>query len=98
MSHYPHLIGGTGRHVTGIVGALPGLCAKDGAESVYVAAMNDGRAVALKMSDGSGRATATVLLAALAKLDVDISGVPTYVDEVVLGHGQQVGRVRAVGL
>lgn len=98
MSHYPHLIGGTGRHVTGIVGAIPGLCAKDGAESVYVAAMNDGRAVALKMSDGSGRATATVLLAALAKLDVDISGVPTYVDEVVLGHGQQVGRVRAVGL
>jgi len=98
MSHYPHLIGGKGRHVTGIVGAIPGLCAKDGAESVYVAAMNDGRAVALKMSDGSGRATATVLLAALAKLDVDISGVPTYVDEVVLGHGEQVGRVRAVGL
>jgi L-asparaginase II len=98
MSQHPELIGGTGRHVTGIVSAIPGLCAKDGAESVYVAAMNDGRAVALKMSDGSGRATATVLLAALAKLDVDISGVPTYVDEVVLGHGQQVGRVRAVGL
>jgi L-asparaginase II len=98
MSQYPDLIGGTGRHVTGIVSAVSGLCAKDGAESVYVAAMNDGRAVALKMSDGSGRATATVLLAALAKLDVDVSGVPAYVDELVLGHGHTVGRVRALGL
>jgi L-asparaginase II len=98
MSQYPDLIGGTGRHVTGIVSAVSGLCAKDGAESVYVAAMNDGRAVALKMSDGSGRATATVLLAALAKLGVDVSGVPAYVDELVLGHGHTVGRVRALGL
>jgi L-asparaginase II len=98
MSQYPHLIGGTGRHVTGIVSAIPGLCAKDGAESVYVAALNDGRAVALKMSDGSGRAIATVLLAALAKLGLDVSGVPAYVDEVVLGHGQPVGRVRAIDL
>lgn len=98
MSQYPDLIGGTGRHVTGIVSAVSGLCAKDGAESVYVAAMNDGRAVALKMSDGSGRATATVLLAALAKLGVDVSGVPAYVDELVLGHGHTIGRVRALGL
>jgi L-asparaginase II len=98
MSQYPDLIGGTGRHVTGIVSAVSGLCAKDGAESVYVAAMNDGRAVALKMSDGSGRATPTVLLAALAKLGVDVSGVPAYVDELVLGHGHTVGRVRALGL
>ena len=98
MSQYPELIGGTGRHVTGIVSAIPGLCAKDGAESVYVAAMNDGRAVAMKMSDGSGRAIATVLRAALSRLGVDVSQVPAYVDEVVLGHGQPVGRVRAIGL
>jgi len=65
---------------------------------VYVAAMDDGRAVAMKMSDGSGRAIATVLVAALDKLGVDISDVPAYVDEVVLGHGQPVGRVRAIGL
>jgi L-asparaginase II len=98
MSQYPELIGGTGRHVTGIMSAIPGLCAKDGAESVYVAAMDDGRAVAMKMSDGSGRAIATVLRAALSRLGVDVSQVPAYVDEVVLGHGQPVGRVRAIGL
>jgi len=98
MSQYPELIGGTGRHVTGIVSAIPGLCAKDGAESVYVAAMSDGRAIALKMSDGSGRAIATVLLAALSRLGADVSDVPAYVDELVLGHGQPVGRVRAIDL
>jgi L-asparaginase II len=95
MSGYPHIVGGTGRHVTGIVGAIPGLCAKDGAESVYVAAMNDGRAVALKISDGSGRATPTVLVQALSRLGIDTSLVPTSVTEVVLGHGKPVGSVRA---
>lgn len=98
MSQFPELVGGAQRHVTGIMTAIPGLCAKDGAESVYVAAMNDGRAIALKMSDGSGRGLATVLVSALEKLGVDVSQVPTYVNEVVLGHGEIVGRVRAVGI
>lgn len=98
MSRHPHMVAGTGRPTTAIVGAVPGLFAKDGAESVYVAAMNDGRAVALKLSDGSGRATPTVLLAALRELGVDVSGVPDSVREVVHGHGKPVGEVRALGL
>lgn len=98
MSQNPHLVGGTGRHVTSIVGSVPNLFAKDGAESVYMAAMADGRAVAMKMSDGSGRATPTVLLEALRALGVDVSGVSESVIEVVLGHGKPVGRVRAVPL
>ena len=36
--------------------AVPGLVAKDGAEGVYVAALPDGRAVALKIADGGERA------------------------------------------
>ncbi len=98
MSGHPYLVGGDGRHVTTIVSHVPGLFAKDGAESVYVAATRDGRAVALKMSDGSGRATPTVLLAALRRLGVDVSQVPGSVREVVLGHGKPVGEVRAVGI
>jgi L-asparaginase II len=98
MSEYPHIVGGTGRHVTDIVGAIPGLAAKDGAESVYVASMNDGRAIALKLSDGSGRATPTVLIAALKLLGVDTSYVPESVTEVVFGHGRPVGAVRAMGI
>jgi L-asparaginase II len=98
MSQNSYVVGGEGRHVTTIVSHIPGLFAKDGAESVYVAATNSGHAVALKLSDGSGRATPTVLLAALRRLGVDTSAVPDSIHEVVLGHGQPVGEVRAVGI
>ena len=57
----------------------------------------DGRAVALKLSDGYGRATPTVLLAALQKLGIDITRVDNSIVEVVLGHGKPVGAVRAIG-
>ena len=97
MSGHPHLVAGTGRHNTDIVANVPGLFAKDGAESVYVAATEAGHAVVLKLSDGSGRATPTVLLAALDRLGVDVSGVPDSVRETVHGHGRPVGSVRAVG-
>jgi L-asparaginase II len=59
--------------------------------------MADGRAVALKLSDGSGRGTPTVLLAALHKLGIDVSAVPESIGEVVYGHGKRVGEVRAIG-
>lgn len=98
MSQHSYVVGGDGRHVTTIVSNVPGLFAKDGAESVYVAATNNGHAVALKLSDGSGRATPTVLLAALRRLGVDVSGVPDSIREIVLGHGNAVGVVRAVGI
>jgi L-asparaginase II len=98
MEKHPHMVAGDDRHATAIASAVPGLAVKDGAESVYVAAMSDGRAVALKLSDGSGRGIATVLLAALQRLGVDVSAVPTSVTEIVLGHGKTVGGVRAVNI
>jgi L-asparaginase II len=98
MSQYPYMVGGDTRDVTEIVSAIPGLFAKDGAESVYIAAMNDGRAVALKISDGSRRAAPTVLLAALRQLGIDTSGVSADIAEVVYGHGKPVGGVRAIGI
>ena len=98
MERFPHMVAGDDRHVTAIASAIPGLAAKDGADSVYVAAMEDGRAVALKLSDGSGRALPTVLLAALQRLGIDTTHVPSTVAEIVLGHGQPVGAVRAVNI
>jgi L-asparaginase II len=98
MEKYPHMVAGDDRHVTTIASAIPGLAAKDGAESIYVATMNDGRAVAMKLSDGSGRGIATVLLATLRRLSVDVSQVPSSVTEVVLGHGKPVGAVRAINI
>jgi L-asparaginase II len=98
MERFPHMVAGDDRHVTAIASAIPGLAAKDGADSIYVAAMDDGRAVALKLSDGSGRALPTVLLAALKRLGIDTTHVPSSVAEIVLGHGQPVGAVRAVNI
>ena len=42
----PSIVGGERSEVTGLMRAVPGLLVKDGAESVYVAALPDGRAVA----------------------------------------------------
>jgi L-asparaginase II len=98
MARFPHMVAGDDRHVTAIASAIPGLAAKDGADSIYVAAMSDGRAVALKLSDGSGRALPTVLLAALQRLGIDVSQVPDSVVEIVLGHGKPVGNVRAINI
>ena len=98
MSGNPYMVGGDKRDVTTIVSGIPGLFAKDGAESVYVASMKDGRAIAMKISDGASRATPTVLLAALRRLGVDTSGVSPDIAEVVYGHGKPVGGVRAIGI
>jgi len=97
MSQFPYMVGGKGRDVTTIVSGVNGLFAKDGADAVYAAALPDGRAAALKISDGYGRAAPTVLLAALQKLGVDISGVDNSITEIVRGHGKPVGAVRAIG-
>ena len=97
MSQFPYMVGGKGRDVTTIVSGIDGLFAKDGADAVYAAALPDGRAVALKMSDGFGRGSQTVLLAALQKLGVDISHVDNSIVETVYGHGKPVGSVRAIG-
>ena len=88
----PLLLGGTGRDVTRLVQAVPGLVAKDGAEGVYAAAMPDGTAVALKIEDGAQRARPPVMLAALRALGVDVDlDLPP-----VLGGGEPVGEVRAI--
>jgi L-asparaginase II len=87
----PLLLGGTGRDVTALVRAVPGLVAKDGAEGVYAAALPDGSAVALKVEDGAARARVAVMLAALRALGVE-ADVPL---PEVLGGGVPVGEVRA---
>lgn len=97
MSKHSYLVGGRNRDVTIVVSAVDGLFAKDGAESVYMAAMSDGRALAMKVADGGGRAQKTVFLAALAKLGIDVAQVTEQLKERVLGHGRAVGEVRAIG-
>jgi len=72
--------------------AVPGLVAKSGAESVYVVALADGSALALKIEDGSERPLYVVMARAL-----ELAGVQADLlteRPVVLGGGQPIGEVR----
>jgi L-asparaginase II len=96
MRAHPELVGGTGRDVTAVMLAMPGLVAKDGAEGVYAAALPDGRAAAVKVEDGSGRARGPLLAYALERLEVDPDALAMLRDVRVLGHGEPVGELRVV--
>ncbi len=100
MRAHPEFVCGERSEVTGLMRAVPGLLVKDGAESVYVAALPDGRTVALKIADGGFRAGQAVLVVALAALGaasepgVDASALQRWGILPVLGHGEPVGRIR----
>ncbi|MEP7045998.1 MAG: asparaginase [Ilumatobacteraceae bacterium] len=96
MTGYPQMVGGLGRDVTHFMRHVPGLMCKDGADGVFAAALPDGRAVALKIADGSDRARPPVMVAALRGLGIDTTEVEPFVVEWILGHGQHVGEVRAI--
>lgn len=96
MTSHPEMVGGDTCQATPIMRHILGLMAKDGADGVFAAAMPDGRAVALKISDGADRARPAVLLAALQALGIDTSAVAALVEERIMGHGRQVGSVRAI--
>lgn len=100
---HPAWLGGTGRDATDLIAAVPGLIAKDGAESVYAVGLADGRGLAVKITDGAERARVVVTTAVLRAAGVGVgdAGITAVLDEldaraVVLGHGRPVGEVRAV--
>jgi L-asparaginase II len=95
---YPQWLGGTRRDVTSLIRGVPGLIAKDGAESVYAVGLADGRGVALKIADGGQRARPVVMAAALRRLGLDAEVLDELADAPVLGHGHPVGSVVAVGI
>ena len=95
----PSTLGGTRRDVTALIRGVHGLIAKDGAEAVYAVGLPDGRGVALKVADGAPagprRSSSPPRCAASAsRRDVlaELEHAP------VLGHGEPVGAVVAVGL
>ncbi|MFE9775119.1 asparaginase [Streptomyces sp. NPDC005931] len=85
---------GSGRDVAGLMRAVPGLLAKDGFEGVQVAALPDGRAVAVKIADGANRARVPVTAAALARAGVEPTALAAFAGEPLLGGGRPVGSVR----
>ena len=98
MRAHPDYVGGTGRDVTALMVHTPGAVAKDGAESVYAVGLPDGRGVAVKVADGSGRAKGPILGAVLASLGVESAALDMLAHAPVLGHGEPVGALVAVGI
>lgn len=96
MRDHAEMASGAGRDVAALMRAVPGLLAKDGFEGVEVAALQDGRAVAVKISDGANRARVPVTAAALARAGVDPVLLTEFAGEPLLGGGRPVGSVRPV--
>ncbi|MFI9803692.1 asparaginase [Streptomyces sp. NPDC052301] len=96
MRTHAEMASGAGRDVAALMRAVPGLLAKDGFEGVQVAALPDGRAIAVKIADGANRARIPVAAAALARAGVDPGLLTEFAGEPLLGGGEPVGRVRAV--
>ena len=88
---HPEMILAEGAFDTRIMRAVPGLFVKGGAESVMLASLPDGRAIAWKISDGSNRVNGPLMKAALAKFGITIEG--ENID--VLGGGSLVGSLSA---
>lgn len=98
---HPELVSGSSRDEAALLRAVPGAIAKAGAEAVYAVALRDGRAVALKVEDGSPRArpvvmAAALLLAGVADVDgVDLAAVRATGEHLLRGGQANVGEIRA---
>ncbi|CAN5193481.1 asparaginase [soil metagenome] len=91
MRRNPFMVAGTGRFDTALMKATD-LVAKSGAEGVFAAAHPEGWGMALKVSDGAGRAVAPTALAALARKGIQVP------EEMKRGtitdlHGEAVGEI-----
>jgi len=96
MRAHPEYVGGAGHVNTEVMRLLPGVVAKGGAEGVLVLATAEGHAVAVKVIDGSPRATTAIGLAALRDLGFDVSAAAEHLSVPVLGGGREVGRIAPV--
>jgi L-asparaginase II len=97
MRRHPEMVAGEERDVTELMRRVPGLLAKDGFEGVQLVGLPDGRAVAVKISDGADRARMPVTVRILAALDVDTSPVAHLAAASVTGGGRPLGLLQATG-
>jgi L-asparaginase II len=94
MRAHPVVIGGSGRDVSELMAAVPGLVAKEGAEGVYAAALPDGRAMAVKVEDGAMRPLPVLLAGVLRRWGHNSPVIARWAAPPILGGGRQVGEIR----
>ena len=95
MRAHPWLVAGTGREDTDLMGAVPGLLVKGGADGVHVAALPGAGAVALKLDDGGERGRTPALAAGLQRLGVPAGTLSRWLTTPVSGGEGVVGDIRA---
>lgn len=91
---HPEYTSGSARDEAELIGGVPGLFCKAGAEAVLAAALDDGRAFALKIDDGGYRARTVVMVATLRQLGVCAPVLDKRATAPVLGGGVPVGDLR----
>ncbi|GHE30620.1 asparaginase [Streptosporangium violaceochromogenes] len=91
---HPEWTSGTTRPEVRLMRALPGLMVKTGAEAFAAFAFADGRAGAVKIEDGGGRAQIPVVVTALRALGFEAPELDELATGVLLGGGRPVGEIR----
>lgn len=104
MTTYPELVAGEGRACTELMRAMAGKVAiKTGAEAVFIAILPDqGLGVALKIADGTTRASECAIAAILVKLGVLDAHHPATLKRmnapILTRRGQKTGSIRPANL
>jgi L-asparaginase II len=91
---HPEYASGTRRDEAALMRSVPGLFCKAGAEGVHAVGLADGRGLAVKIDDGTPRARAVVMAAALQRIGVDNEVIRSQRESPLLGGGLPVGAVR----
>lgn len=99
LMSYPVNMSGTGREDVALMEAVPNLFTKGGAEGFQLAGLLDSNrgpvGIAIKISDGNGRACLPVITPILRQLGVSEEHLSEIATSPVLGGGKPVGEVRA---
>jgi L-asparaginase II len=93
MRSHPDWVAGTRRDAAALQRSLPGALIKEGAEAVYLAVLPDGRSIALKIEDGSGRARPVAMAGILRAIGIDNDVIAEQSRQVLLGGGRPVGEI-----
>lgn len=93
MRGHPFMVAGTGRLDTRLMQGAELVC-KSGAEGVFAAGLPDGRGVAIKVSDGAGRAVEPAALSLLERLGVE--PLPEPATAVTDLHGVETGSLESL--
>lgn len=92
MREHPFMVAGSGRLDTRLMGSSEIVC-KSGAEGVFATGLPDGTGLAIKVSDGSGRAVEPAALSLLRGLGARLPEPETAVRDL---HGAVVGSLEAL--